>query len=70
MHTTNEHSNALLHRSGSELDEPVWSVISFRGCEATGLTYPDASQKVSGLETLKVAGLCIVTDRAAQRLAS
>ena len=53
---------------GSELDQPAWSVISFEKCEASGLTYPQAMNKLAELESQKASGLCIVTDEAARRV--
>lgn len=52
----------------SELDEPVWSVISFERCEASGLTHAQAVEKLVELECQNIAGLCIVTDDAAARI--
>lgn len=54
----------------SELDLPRWSVISFDRCEASGLTYHQASEKVAELQSREVPGLCIVTDEAARRVGS
>lgn len=54
----------------SELLEPRWSVISFEKCEAGGLTYATALQKMAELESNRISGLCIVTDEAAERTAS
>jgi len=53
----------------NELRLPVWSVVSFEKCEAGGLTYTEAEQKLSELEAQKVSGLCIVTDEVAARIA-
>jgi hypothetical protein len=55
-------------QSESELRDRVWSVISFDKCEARGLTYAEAEQKLSELEAQKVAGLCIVPDEVAARI--
>jgi len=52
----------------SELDTPIWSVISFEQSEASGLTYAEAVAKVKELEQQDIAGLCIVTDDAAERV--
>jgi hypothetical protein len=52
----------------SELDEPIWSVVSFDRCEASGLTYAAAAQKMAELDARKVSGLCVVTDEAASRI--
>ena len=52
----------------AELRLPVWSVISFEKCEASGLTYAQAEQKQSELEAQNVSGLCIVTDEVAARI--
>jgi hypothetical protein len=46
----------------------MWSVISFDRCEASGLTYKAAVEKITELESQKVSGLCIVTDEAASRV--
>jgi hypothetical protein len=54
----------------SELDAPIWSVISFDRCEAAGLSYAEAAKKLSELEAKKISGLCIVTDEAASRVGS
>lgn len=54
----------------SELDEPLWSVISFERCEAAGLTYADAVKRLTELEERHVNGLCIVTDDTATRIGS
>ncbi len=51
----------------SELSEPRWSVISFETREASNLSYVQAEQKLKELEAAKVAGLCIVSDEAAER---
>ena len=59
-----------LESGRSELDEPLWSVISFDRCEASGLAYAEAEQKVAELEEQNVPGLCIVTNEAADRVAT
>ena len=53
-----------------ELDEPRWSVVSFDRREGGGLTYSKAVELLNELDCRKVAGLCIVTDQAAERMAS
>jgi hypothetical protein len=60
---------ALSEDFPNELREAIWSVISFDKCEASGLTYTEAEQKLSELEAQKVSGLCIVTDETAARIA-
>jgi hypothetical protein len=54
----------------SELDAPIWSVLSFARQEASGLTYDEAVRKCGELDAASVAGLCIVTDEAASRISS
>lgn len=54
----------------SELDAPIWSVVSFERTEAAHLNYGDAIAKLADLEKQHVAGLCIVTDDAAARTSS
>ncbi|HMU32672.1 MAG TPA: hypothetical protein PKC89_02290 [Pyrinomonadaceae bacterium] len=51
----------------SDLEEPRWSVVSFSGLEAGGLTYKQATALIDELEKHDISGLCIVTDEAAQR---
>jgi hypothetical protein len=52
----------------NELREAFWSVVSFEKCEASGLTYVEAEQKMAELYAQKVSGLCIVTDETAARI--
>ena len=52
----------------SELDNPIWSVVSFDEIEAGGLTHRQASALIAELEKSGLTGLCIVTDEAASRL--
>ncbi len=52
----------------SELEQPVWSVISFDKCVAADLTYAQASEQIARLTDEKISGLCIVTNEAAGRL--
>jgi hypothetical protein len=51
-----------------ELNAPHWSVVSFETCLASGLTYDKAVKKMKQFTTKKIAGLCIVTDEAAERI--
>jgi hypothetical protein len=60
--------NARKEGKPTELESPMWSVISFDRCEASGLTYKAAVEKITELESQKVSGLCIVTDEAASRV--
>jgi hypothetical protein len=52
----------------SELGMEKWSVVSDRGCEATGLTHEDARRLVHRLAGEGRRGLCIMSDEAANRL--
>lgn len=52
----------------SELAEPLWSVVTFDECAASGLQYDEAVETLRRLEAEKVSGLCIVTDDAAARI--
>jgi len=52
----------------SELDEARWSIVSFDRREANGLSYSEAAELMSKLYSDGVAGLCIVTDAAAERM--
>lgn len=51
-----------------ELNQARWSVITFDTCAAKNLTYAEAAQKLRELKNQNTAGLCIVTDEAAERL--
>jgi hypothetical protein len=52
----------------SELGMEKWSVVSDRGCEATGLTHEDARRLVHRLSGEGRHGLCIMSDDAASRM--
>lgn len=54
----------------SELREQRWSVLSERGCEASGVNYDEAAEFVRRLRESKVHGLCIISDEAARRINS
>ncbi len=54
----------------SELREPRWSVVSERGCEASGVNYEAAAGLVGRLRAERVHGLCIISDEAARRFAA
>jgi hypothetical protein len=58
------------HVNQSELDSPIWSVVSFERHEASGLTYEEAVKKLTELDADRISGLCIVTDVAALRVAN
>lgn len=52
----------------SELGEPRWSVVSFETRVAKNLSYNEAERKIAELESQNTAGLCIITDEAAERI--
>jgi hypothetical protein len=52
----------------SELEQARWSVVSFERREAKGLAYRQAASLLADLDSRGVAGLCIVTDDAADRI--
>ncbi len=54
----------------SELEKESWSVLSERGCEASGLTHEDARKLIHRLGGEGRHGLCIITDEAASRMVS
>ena len=54
----------------SELEESRWSVLSDRGCEASGLTHEEARRLAHRLGGEGRHGLVIVTDEAAGRMIS
>jgi hypothetical protein len=49
-----------------DIEQDVWSVVSFDRVEATGLAYAQAAKLIDELDAKRVAGLCIVTDAAAR----
>ena len=51
----------------SELREQRWSVVSERGCEASGVNYEEAAGLVRRLRAERIHGLCVVSDEAARR---
>lgn len=54
---------------GSELDSPRWAVISFDRVEARSQSYAEAFATMEALEAAGIAGLCVVADEAAARIA-
>jgi hypothetical protein len=54
----------------SELREQRWSVVSERGCEASGVNYDEAAELVRRLRADRIHGLCIISDEAARRYQS
>jgi len=54
--------------SPNELNESRWSVVTFERRAAKNLTYGEAAQELEKLCAKKIAGLCIVTDEAAERV--
>ncbi|MCU1289231.1 MAG: hypothetical protein JWN60_1460 [Acidobacteria bacterium] len=54
----------------NELREPRWSVVSFENRVAKNLSYEQAERKIAELENLKISGLCIITDEAAERISN
>ncbi len=61
---------ALIVEESFELNEFRWSVITFENCAVKGLTYNEAFDWREKLHKQGLAGLCIVTDEAADRITS
>lgn len=57
-----------LREEPSELNVAQWSVVSFEKTIARNLTYAEAAENLKELDAQKIAGLCIITDEAAERL--
>ncbi|HYW72890.1 MAG TPA: hypothetical protein VE961_17830 [Pyrinomonadaceae bacterium] len=53
-----------------DLEEPRWSVLSDRGCEATGVIHEEARRLVHRLAGEGRHGLVILTDEAANRMST
>jgi len=60
----------FLGKMTSQLEQPVWSVLSDRGCEASSLNHEEARRLVHQLGGEGRHGLCIVTDEAASRMSA
>jgi len=56
--------------SQCDLQNPMWSVVSFDGRQAGGLTYRQATNLLFELDAYDISGLCIITDEAASGLTS
>lgn len=52
----------------SELDLPVWSVISFEKRVGKNLKYAQARELLEKFTGEKISGLCIITDEAAEKM--
>lgn len=52
----------------SELNQPCWSVVTYKSVAVSHLTYDEANQWASDLEKQGISGLCIVTDAAANKI--
>lgn len=52
----------------SEIEEPAWAVVSFDRVEAGGLTHDEAVRLMAELDRAGVAGLCVITESAAERM--
>ena len=55
-------------RPASELDEPIWAIVSFEKAQDMNLTFPEAASKLAELDRQGIPGLCIVTNQAALNL--
>lgn len=55
-------------QNASELELPIWSVISFERVESRGIDHAAALKLMSELDKRGVPGLCIVTNDAASRI--
>jgi hypothetical protein len=52
----------------SELNEPSWSVITYKSVAVSHLTYQEAQQWAEDLKKQGVSGICVITDEAAARV--
>lgn len=52
----------------SELEKPIWSVVSFEKILENNLTYHEAARKIAEFSEQKISGLCIITDQAARNI--
>ena len=70
LQNTGENSAEKREDFTSELDAPVWSVISFEKRVGQNLNYADARAMLDKLVGEKVSGLCIITDEAAEKMSA
>lgn len=68
MNQSESATNPTKTDAAGELLLPIWSVVSFDKCEASGLSYDEAAKLLTKLDAEKIAGLTLVTDEAAARL--
>ena len=52
-----------------ELNQPYWSVVTYKSIAVSHLTYDEAAQWSADLKKEGVSGLCVITDEAASRIA-
>ncbi len=52
----------------SQLNEPCWSVVTYKSVAVSHLTYQEASQWAEDLKKQGISGLCVVTDEVAARV--
>lgn len=50
-----------------ELNQPCWSVITYKSIAVSHLTYEEATQWAEDLKKQGISGLCVITDDAAAR---
>lgn len=58
----------ISNTENSELNEPLWAVVSFDQVEASHLNYDAATALMAELGQKGVSGLCIITVEAADRV--
>lgn len=51
-----------------ELNQPCWSVVTYKSIAVSYLTYDEAAQWSADLKKEGVSGLCVITDDAASRI--
>lgn len=52
----------------SELNQPCWSVVTYKSVAVSHLTYEEASQWAEDLKKQGISGICVITDEAAARI--
>lgn len=70
MTDTAQQAERSSETGANELSDRTWAVISFERCEASGLTYHEAAEKLRELDSSRIAGLCVVTAETAARVRS
>ena len=66
--TAEQEADVSAEAASSEMELPLWSIVTFEDVAVRGLSYEEALQWLEKLSKQNISGLCIVTDEAAARI--